>query len=173
MFRITLALMLVMAAYVLPYPAHATETYQTPDEFIAESFSQQPPEPGVVWLQGETSKTVESILGHRYSSLRIRYWQQDQRSAWILEEIGKERPITMGFVISDNKIESMKVLIYRESRGWEIRHDFFLEQFSRATLDSQLTLDRHIDSISGATLSVRAATNLARLALYLAQQVQP
>ena len=40
-------------------------------------------------------------------------------------------------------------------------------QFKDATLTTERNLDRKIDGISGATLSVNALTKLARLALFL------
>jgi uncharacterized protein with FMN-binding domain len=102
----------------------------------------------------------------------MRYWTRDHRSAWILEEIGKEQPITTGIVVQGGRIERIKVLIFRESPGWEVRHDFFTEQFKAAGLTEKHGLDRHIDGISGATLSVRALTRLARLALFLDHQIE-
>ncbi|MEO1898962.1 MAG: FMN-binding protein, partial [Methylococcales bacterium] len=60
----------------------------------------------------------------------------------------------------------LKVLAFRESRGWEVKHDFFTDQFKQNTLDSHLKLTQAIDGISGATLSVRALTKTARLALF-------
>jgi hypothetical protein len=142
-------------------------TYQAPEEYLNESFSGKTPEPAVVWLSGERRTAVEHILGHRYPTLRVRYWRTGQRSAWILEEVGKEQPITVGIIVDDGHIERIKVLIFRESRGWEIRHPFFTDQFKAAKLNPDRELDRHIDGISGATLSVRAMQKLARLALYL------
>jgi hypothetical protein len=62
-------------------------------------------------------------------------------------------------------------LIFRESRGWEVRHAFFTDQFDQATLTRNTELDRTIDNISGATLSVRAVTKLSRIALLLDQAV--
>lgn len=147
--------------------ALAVGTYQSPDEFLDQAFSGKPPEAEVIWLTGERKQAVKEILGHRYATLRIRYWRHAGRSAWILEEIGKEQPITVGVVVNDRRIEDIKVLVFRESRGWEIRHSFFTDQFRSARLDDQRRLDRNIDGISGATLSVRAMTKLARLALYL------
>ena len=44
---------------------------------------------------------------------------------------------------------------------------FFTDQFNEIGLTGELDLDRGIDGISGATLSVRALKKLARLALYL------
>ena len=87
-----------------------------------------------------------------------------------MEEIGKERPITIGVVVVDDTIQSVSVLAFLESRGWEVRYPFFTDQFSGARLDETQQLSSHIDGITGATLSVRAVTNVARLALYLAEQ---
>ena len=111
-------------------------------------------------------------MAHDLGVLRIKYWKKDDRSAWILEEIGKERPITAGIVINDNKIELITVLAFRESRGWEVRYPFFTDQFSDAALKENKQLDRHIDGISGATLSVNAMTKMARLALFLHQEIE-
>jgi Na+-translocating ferredoxin:NAD+ oxidoreductase RnfG subunit len=64
------------------------------------------------------------------------------------------------------------VLVFRESRGWEVRHDFFTDQFKLAKLKDENQLDKHIDNISGATLSVRAVRKLAQIALLLDKSIQ-
>lgn len=151
--------------------APADSVYLQPDEFVSQSFTGEPPSPSVMYLKGDLRKQIKSILGHHYSKIRLRYWSRDQRSVWILEEIGKERPITTGFLINDNNIEQVKVLIFRESRGWEVRHDFFTDQFAQAGLESDHELDTHIDNITGATLSVRAIKKLSRIALLLHRHV--
>lgn len=147
--------------------------YQKPDEFINQVFDNKPPKADVLWLNKELKKQIADILDHKYKGLRVRYWQQDSRTAWILEEIGKEKLITTGIVINNNKIELVKVLVFRESRGWEVRHDFFTDQFKHAALKKEDTqqLDKSIDNISGATLSVRAIRKLATIALLLNEQV--
>jgi len=149
--------------------------YQKPDEFINQVFNNKPPKAEVLWLNKDLKKQITDILDHKYKGLRIRYWQQDQdskqRSAWILDEIGKEKPITTGFVINDGQIELVKVLVFRESRGWEVRHDFFTDQFKQAKLESGNKLNQSIDNISGATLSVRAVRKLATIALLLHQEI--
>jgi hypothetical protein len=99
--------------------------------------------------------------------LRIRYWGEGSRTAWVLEEIGKVKPITVGLVINDDRLEKIRVLAFRESRGWEVRYPFFTDQFTGIGLNDDKQLNRSIDGISGATLSVRALEKLARLALYL------
>ena len=152
--------------------AVAGGVYQEPDAFIAEVFADKPPKPEVIWPDQELKAQMKEILGHDYQGLRIRYWHLDQRTAWILDEIGKDKPITTGFVINQARIERVRVLIFRESRGWEVRHAFFTDQFDNASLNTNAELDRTIDNISGATLSVRAVTKLARVALLLDQTVR-
>jgi hypothetical protein len=152
--------------------AFAGGVYQEPAEFIDQVFDKNPPKAEVLWLDKTLKEKIAGILDHNYSGLRIRYWQQDKKSAWVLDEIGKEKPITAGIVINNGEIEQLKILAFRESRGWEVRHDFFTGQFKQASLKHDQQLDKKIDNISGATLSVRAVSKLARIALLLDQQIQ-
>jgi len=166
--KIILSLILALAGQELL----ARGVYQEPESFLAEVFSDNVPEPGVIWLSGERKAVVHRLLGHRYPSLRVRYWRRNERSTWILDEIGKDQPITVGLVVSQGRLEQTRVLVFRESRGWEIRHPFFTRQFRDARLDAGRSLDRDIDGISGATLSVRAMKKLAALALYLDSELR-
>ncbi len=165
--RLALTCLLALAAA----PVAAEDVYLEPDRFVAQAFEGEAPEPRAVWLAGATREAVETILNHGYDGARIRYWRRGERTAWILEEIGKHEPITTGLIVDGGEIERVRVLIYREPRGWEVRREVFLEQFEGAQLTDERQLDRPIDGISGATLSVRALTKLARLALYLHRRV--
>lgn len=145
--------------------------YQTSAAFINQSFAEVTPKPQLLWLSQPIKLTAEKILGHKLSFLRTRYWNLDKRSVWILEEIGKTQEITIGIIIDNAKIEKIKVLAFRESRGWEVKHDFFTDQFKQVAINTALHLDQHIDGIAGATLSVRALKRVARLALFFDQQI--
>ncbi len=149
-----------------------SEQYQSQDDFLKEAFSREPPKPKILWIKKNLKKQVEKILQHRPGFLRTRYWQKDLLSVWILEEIGKTQPITVGVVIENNKIKKIRVLAFRESRGWEVKYDFFTNQFTNAGLTSDLKLNQSIDGVSGATLSVHALNKIARLALFFNQQIQ-
>jgi len=162
-------LLLIFSVFSLT--SQARGVYQHPDAFLDDIFDGKVPRAQFIWFTGEVGKTVKSILNHKPSTLRTRYWMQKKRSVWIMEEIGKEKPITVGFIINQGKIERIKVLIFRESRGWEIKRDGFTDQFKELTLDKEKILSKPIDSISGATLSVNAVTKLSRVALYLHSQV--
>jgi hypothetical protein len=144
----------------------ARGVYQEPEAFISEAFAGKPPAARVLWLTDAMQPEIARILGHPYVQQRVRYWQAGPRSAWVLEEVGKEEPITTGIILNQGRIELVKVLIYRESRGDEVRYPAFTGQFKGATLTARQELDRSIDGISGATLSSHALARLARLALY-------
>ncbi len=146
------------------------DIYLEPEVFIAQSF-ESAPEQKVLWLTKETKAAIKEVLGHDYTGLRIRYWQLGNRTAWILEDIGKVKPITTGFLIEGDKMLEMQVLVYRESHGWEVRYPFFTDQFKGLELDNNNQLNKTIDGISGATLSVNALTRLSKLALHLHREV--
>lgn len=150
--------------WALSFASHAEE-YLSEQQFLAEVFEQQVPPASSFWLTGERKTISAEILQHPPTKLRQRYWQQGQRSAWIMEEIGKEKPITVGIVVQNQHIERVQVLAFRESRGWEIRYPFFVKQYNGAALAGDNALSKPVDNITGATLSVRAVNKLARLAL--------
>lgn len=163
---------LLLLLLVVPASLYALGTYQAPEDFIQETFAGGKPAAKTVWITDSMQPEIQRILGHPFAPRRVRYWQVGGRSAWVLEEVGKEEPITTGIVVNDGKIEQVRVLVYRESRGDEVRYPRFTGQFTGAGLKGNQELDRVIDVISGATLSVNALTRLARLALYLDSQAQ-
>jgi hypothetical protein len=148
------------------------DIYLEPDLFIEQSFSGAPDQK-VLWLTKDAKAKIKEVFGRDYQGLRIRYWQLRNRTAWILEDIGKAKPITTGFLVENDKMLQMQVLIYRESHGWEVRYPFFTDQFTGLERDENNKLNRKIDGISGATLSVNALTRLSKLALFLHQEVTP
>ena len=85
---------------------------------------------------------------------------------WILEEIGKDYPITFAYLVEEDQVLFAQVMEYRETRGGEIRHSFFRQQFDGIRL-KESKLDRRIDGITGATLSVNAMSKMAKQALWL------
>ena len=163
---------LLVCNQLLASHVFATGNYQEPAAFIQQVFSGDVPKVSKIWIKKDLKVKIHEIMGHDLGVLRLKYWEKAGRTAWILEEIGKERPITAGIVINDGKIERINVLAFRESRGWEVRYPFFTDQFSDAALKENKLLDRHIDGISGATLSVKAMTKMARLALLLDHEVE-
>ncbi|MFT5136178.1 MAG: hypothetical protein ACI8XV_001207 [Arenicella sp.] len=140
--------------------------YQTLDSFLAENFNQTPSNE-TLWLNDEIRTELSSVLNRNYRGLRIRYWRDHERTAWILNEIGKERPITSGIVVERGKIVAISVLEYRESRGGEVQLASFRRQFIDASLNNKGKLDHRIDGVTGATMSVRTLNRSAIAALKL------
>jgi len=166
--KCSLALLIMLSTAVVTGESNADDTI-APSEYLDRVFAGDVPKSAMIWMSGETKNAAKEILGHDPGYLRLRYWRTDAKTVWIIDEIGKTEPITFGMAIANNKIESAEVLAFRESRGWEIKHGFFRDQFSGASLDANLNLNRSIDGISGATLSVKAMTRVSRLVLYLTQ----
>ncbi len=146
--------------------AHADEVVLDPQKFLEQAFDGHPPAPAELWLDNTKQAQLTPIFGHNYPAARVKYWKSDDRVVWILQEIGKEFPITAGFIVKDGAIDAARLLIYRETRGDEIRNPGFLRQFSGERLkDGELS--EAVDGISGATLSVSAMKRMARAALVL------
>lgn len=164
--EITLVSSLILIVLFAPAAQGREDVYLTPEQFVAETAGTPAPKPDILWLTKGVAAQAARILGHAPSQLRQRYWKSSGKTVWVLEEIGKEEPITAGFVVENGKILQARVLIYRESRGGEIRYPAFIKQYEGVALDAEQQLDRSIDGISGATLSVRAMGRMARLALY-------
>ncbi len=147
--------------------------YMSTSEFLREGLGGAGAA-GSFTLSSSDQAIAKKILGHSYKGSRLRYWRSGKKTAWVLEEIGKTRPITTGFIIDSGKIHMVRVLIYRESHGGEVKNKFFTRQFNGAKLGSspRYTLSQRIHGISGATLSVNALRNLSRFALYLDSRVK-
>lgn len=164
----------VLASALAAAPASAAtdeQVYRTVDEFVGMAFDQQPPKAEALWVRQDLRDSLVQDFGWQ-PGLRIRFWQKAGRTVWILDEIGKERPITAGVVVENGAIEQIEVLTFRESRGWEVKYPFFTDQFIKVGLSPRGELNRHIDGITGATLSVRAMKRMARVALRLHDESQ-
>lgn len=162
MTRILLGAMLVFTCL----SSGAKGVYMEPKAFLEEAFGAEPFTMQTLWLNTEDKQWGREIFNRDYQGFRLRYWQGGEKTAWIMDEVGKTRPITFGVLIEDGRIEKLDVLEFRESRGWEIRHPFFTRQFVGLSLQDG-DLSAQVDGITGATLSVAAAKRIARFALYL------
>lgn len=160
----------ILSLLALAFPAWATDQDAEVTRFLNETLG-QPPAAEILWIVGDLQPAVRGILEHDYRAARVRFWRGGTRTVWVLDEIGKEMPISVGIAINNGAVERVKVLVYRESRGWEVKSPAFTAQLSGARLTDGQKLDRQIDGISGATLSVRTLSRLTRLALLFDQQI--
>ena len=106
----------VMAMVMALSPAVAAEkTYEKPSVFLKRHFGDVP-KTRVLELDRRQRGGLKAALGHDYGQTRIRYWKEGDRTAWILDEIGKTEPITSGVVVDQGRVERVRVLVFRESR---------------------------------------------------------
>jgi hypothetical protein len=144
--------------------------YQSPAEFLGQFLPGCHPQ--ALWLSRELQAQAEHLVDHPYPGIRVRYCRLGQRTAWVLDEIGKTEPITSGIIIHRGSVERVRVLVFRESRGAEVHRSAFVEQYHDAALLDGGGLDRPIDGITGATLSVAALSRQVKLALLFDGAVQ-
>ena len=77
--------------------------------------------------------------------------------AVVTEEIGKYRPITfMVGATPELRVRDVAVMVYRESRGGDVKRRRFLAQYRGKSAKDPIDLGRDIINISGATISVRS-----------------
>ena len=137
--------------------------------FLNETFNGSIPKKQRLIVKGEAKDQIKSIMGNKYKKRLFSYWQNDTEQVWILNSIGKYKPITAAFSIQNCSVKSAHVLVYREQHGYEIKYPFFLTQFTDAQIDSSLKLNTKIDNISAATLSVNSMKRMAKMALLLSK----
>ena len=137
-------------------------------QVVQKTFGADPPKVLKMWLTDPVlQKDLKAILERDELPLRQRYYQHGQKRLWVLDEVGHTLVITMGILTENNAIVDQKVLIYRETRGGEVQQQAYLNQYKKLQLQDNLELSKNIDGITGATLSCRALTKMARYALRL------
>lgn len=167
-------LVMVTTAMLVMGVAHADTVYVSAEQFLQDACTAKPGNPEVLWLTPDLQSRIKEVLGHPYPGARLRYWKEGQRLMFIVDEIGKEYPITAGFVVNTDKtpyIERARVLVYREARGAEIHQNSFLKQFDGAALTADQHLSKRIDGITGATMSVDSMDRMAKAVLVMSQAI--
>ena len=92
--------------------------------------------------------------------------------AFVQHTIGKHKPMTyMVGVDPDGEVTNVEILVYRESRGSEVRKKRFNYQYQGKTIDDPIRINRDVINISGATMSVRSMSAGVKRALVLADEL--
>ena len=159
---------IIILIYLLNVHAH-TKQSEAETSFLNETFNGNVPKKQRLIIKGAAKDQIKTIMGNKYKKRLFSYWQDDTQQVWILNSIGKYKPITAAFSIQNCSVKSAHVLIYREQHGYEIKYPFFLTQFTDAKIDSTLKLNTKIDNISAATLSVNSMKRMAKMALLLSK----
>ncbi|MGA1197427.1 MAG: FMN-binding protein [Candidatus Latescibacterota bacterium] len=146
-----------------PDGPEATTVYLTQEQALQEAF----PKADTLWSETfvptpAQRKQIERRLGWRvtephFEVFQARYKNEHLGYAVITEQIGLYKPITfMVKVDTLGKNDGVWIMVYRESRGGEVKRQRFLTQYKGKQATSPIRLNRDIIGITGATLSVRA-----------------
>lgn len=138
--------------------------YLTPAEALGEIFEDVASvDTTLAVLTEEEMQGLHKMLGGAVPRDSIFVYKPRDESgkllgyAVIAEEVGKYRPITfMVGTTAELKVQNVEVLIYRESRGGEVRRSRFLRQYRGKSADNPIRINRDILNIAGATMSVNA-----------------
>ncbi len=146
-----------------PDGPEAVKVYLTEEAALEKAF----PAADTVWSEtwvpsAKERRRIERRLGWRLAeeSFEVHRGMKKGEStgyAVVGEQIGLYRPITfMVKVTPEGRVESVRVMVYRESRGGEVRRGRFLSQYKGKSTKDPIRINRDIIGVTGATLSVRA-----------------
>ena len=146
-----------------PDGPEAVRIYLTKAQALEKAFPKADTLWSEIWtLTPQARHRIQRQLGWRLEEKSFTIHQglkngQHLGYAVISEQIGLYKPIT--FIVKTNpkaRAEAVWIMVYRESRGGEIRRRRFLRQYQNKTAHNPIRLNRDIIGITGATLSVRA-----------------
>ena len=93
---------------------------------------------------------------------------KDLGYAIVTNELGKFYPMTFMVAVTPKlKVKGVRMLIYRETHGADVKRSRFLYQYRGKSVDDPIRINRDIISISGATLSVNAMNRGVKKVLYI------
>jgi hypothetical protein len=140
------------------------QVYLTPEGALEEIFENVAGVDTIrVVLEEEDLTFLTATLGRPAVTDRITIFLPRDEDGALLgyavidEEVGKYRPITfMVGTTPEGEVKNVEVLVYRESRGGDVRRGRFLRQYRGKAADDPIRSHQDIINIAGATLSVNA-----------------
>ncbi|MBT3603243.1 MAG: hypothetical protein HN521_09280, partial [Candidatus Latescibacteria bacterium] len=132
-----------------PDGPEAITVYLTQEQALQKAF----PKADTIWAQVWTPtpaqrKKVERRLGWRLSESSFEIFQARKKEqhlgyAVVTEQIGLYKPITfMVKVDTEGKNDGVWIMVYRESRGAEVKRQRFLTQYKGKMPTSPIRLNR-------------------------------
>lgn len=116
----------------------------------------------VIKLSPEKKVQIEERIGWKFPEQSFEVYigetgTQIDGYALVQNTIGKHKPMTyMVGIDSKGHVSDVELLVFRESRGSEIRQKRFNAQYEGKTVHDPVRLNKDIINISGATMSVRS-----------------
>ena len=127
-------------------------------------------------LAPDQKTRIEERIGWKFPETTFRGFKAESHGtidgfAIIQETIGKHRPITYIVGITPGgRVFDVEILVYRESKGSEVRRKRFNAQYEGKTAEDPIRINKDIINVTGATMSVRSVSAGVKRALVLAEE---
>jgi H+/Na+-translocating ferredoxin:NAD+ oxidoreductase subunit G len=139
------------------------EVFMTEDEGVKIMLPQsERVRKDVIRLSAEKKNQIEERIGWKFPEEEFEVYIGETGTrvdgyAMVQNTIGKHKPMTyMVGVDAHGSISDIELLVFRESRGSEIRQKRFNSQYEGKTVLDPVRINKDIINISGATMSVRS-----------------
>ena len=116
----------------------------------------------IIKLSPEKKAQIEERIGWKFPEESFEVYIGETGThidgyALVQNTIGKHKPMTyMVGVDNKGRVSDIELLVFRESRGSEIRQKRFNTQYEGKTVLDPVRINKDIINISGATMSVRS-----------------
>jgi len=164
--------------YLTPQEMVQEDVYLTPDEAAKLMFPESDHiRSEVIPLSPDQKNIIEERIGWHFPETTFDCFIGETKGkidgwAFIQHTIGKHKPMTyMVGVDPHGEVLNVEVLVYRESRGSEVRTKRFNYQYQGKTPYHPIRINRDIINISGATMSVRSMSAGVKRALVLVEEL--
>lgn len=164
--------------YLTPEELGQEEIYLTPEEAAKLMFPKSERiRKEIITLQPEQKTLIQELIGWQFPETSFECFIGETNGkidgwALIQNTIGKHKPMTyMVGINPQGEASNVEVLVFRESRGSEVRTKRFNYQYEGKNLHDPIRINRDIINISGATMSVRSMSAGVKRALVIVDHV--
>ena len=164
--------------YLTPQEMGQEDVYLTPEDAAKLMFPESDHiRSEVIIITEDQKQLIEERIGWHFPETSFDCFIGETKGkvdgwAFIQHTIGKHKPMTyMVGVAPDGEVTNVEILVYRESRGSEVRKKRFNYQYQGKTIDDPIRINRDVINISGATMSVRSMSAGVKRALVLADEL--
>ncbi|MEX5215351.1 MAG: FMN-binding protein [Nitrospiraceae bacterium] len=164
--------------FLTPQEMMQEDVYLTEDQAARLMFPKSERiDQGTIKLSVDQKKIIEGRIGWNFPEDGFAVYvgktgQQIDGYAIVQNTIGKHKPITYMVGVDPNgEVLNIEVLVYRESRGSEVRTKRFNAQYEGKTVFDPIRMNKDIINISGATMSVRSLSAGVKRALVIVDEI--
>jgi hypothetical protein len=164
--------------YLTPQEMVQEDVYLTPEDAAKLMFPESDSiRAEVITITEDQKRSIVERIGWHFPESTFDCFIGETKGtvdgwAFIQNTIGKHKPMTyMVGVDPDGEVTNVEILVYRESRGSEVRKKRFNYQYQGKTIDDPIRINRDVINISGATMSVRSMSAGVKRALVLADEL--